>query len=352
MKHMRIGLSRAARIVQCPASLQHEERLLPIERDISAADRGTAFHELAAVALSNGGDVCAEIKDYIDDISLIQSMCPGAKLHIEEFISSTHLHPENGGTPDAWLADIESDILYVWDLKTGYKEVDAFMNWQLINAASAILRHPECNLSDSASVVMTIVQTNCYTASDTVRRHVVTFEDIRRWSNHLALRFINATSDNPKFGVGSECTYCNFRHYCPELKSRCAAIVEELSHDHKPSDTLESKGQELNVLTEYTKLIGIRLSALREVAISDIESGKTVPGWCAEATLSDRFWLNEPDEIIEMGKELGVDLQAPITAVSPAQAESKGIPKDLISGLTGRKNTGFKLKQLKNRGVS
>lgn len=206
--HARLSPSASARWIACPGSVALSERAPHISSSTAYAERGTALHAMAADYLRGVEvDVPAEIKTYCD-YAMTRIQQRRAAVWIEQPMS---LDAQIFGTPDLVIAC--GQTLEVVDLKTGFQEVKADGNTQLICYAEAALRTYPAIAKRIKTIRLTIVQQSSI-ATATLSRPAL--------RSHVAA--ILAAADRasrdgaPRF-VGPHCQYCHGAVICAERKA-------------------------------------------------------------------------------------------------------------------------------------
>lgn len=181
--HSPYGGSVIERVIKCPGSAVLAGRYAGSAPSKIMVE-GTFIHSLVATALQTNTDVFppqlgAQVVTTIDGIDIpheqkfydIANAAAAAirelfakhgiaKITIEEYQKLVSIHPVAGGTPDCFGFALFSTLVVV-DLKTGYKDVEPEMNYQLRYYALAALENLDDFTRDSISTVdLYIVQAN------------------------------------------------------------------------------------------------------------------------------------------------------------------------------------------------
>jgi hypothetical protein len=323
----------------CPGSAAYAAQL-PDSPSSEAAKEGTAAHEAAELVLTGRVGSLEELIDrrmsngvYVTDemverLNTYVSLIPqGAAIEI----SGEHLGLFNG-TPDATWFDETTNQLYVCDLKYGWSIVEPSNNWQLI--AYAIIAGGE----RFATVSLTIVQPRPYHPDGPVRTWTISGEELQHYAAQLRDTLSNLPST---LNSGSHCRYCPALTLCPAAREAAYNSVD-VAHSGGALDPEDKSGVaiQLDQLERAAEIIKQRREALEEVAIA--KGG--VPGWGVEPSIGRRDWSPglTPDTVAAM---TGADITE-TRLVTPAQAEKRGVPRDIIDTLTYRPQRGMKLKRI------
>lgn len=354
-EHAFLPPSGAAQWVVChaaPALWERYPELLP-RKD---APEGLAAHwvieQLHAVSPVAVGSLAA------NGLAVTQAMLEGAGVwfqalsewgdlaegayppKIEQRVTMTGLvHAENWGTPD--LRRRIGNTLRVRDFKFGHDFVDAFGNWQLIDYAAGGLEELGYNREAIAAghcdivVDMGIVQPRNFDRSGPIRRWQMRADQLLPYFDRLAASADAATAPNAKAVPGPQCKNCSARRACSAVQREAYTGAEEGYQSLPLELSPEQLGVELRLLTYYRDLLNARVTGLEEQAEFNLRQGQRVPGVHMEPGQGKTDWTKPPDEIITLGSMLGVDLRKP-AAITPKQAQAKGLPAEVVDAYSVR----------------
>jgi len=354
-EHSSIPPSSLSRVRKCPASL------VPNASDNTTNDaalEGTTAHWLAEQTLQgltvNIGDICPETHmevtedmvhfaqvyvDYVRDLM-------GSQLHpfgVETKVRVPQIHPDCWGTSDFYTYD---GVLHVVDLKYGFRIVEPVDNEQLMTYARGVAN--DLKLPDTSRVVLVIVQPRAWHRLGPIREYHTTLGAINRHIGEISEAVAEGLKDNPRASTGSHCMYCVKAVDCEALN---AATYNAIDVSMVTSNDCNFENKHLSLILENLEraktAIDIRKNALETRAIELIKEGEVVPGYEAAPTFSRRAWVKPNDEMKALGNLLNVDLTKEVI-ISPAEAEKKGIKKDVVKKLTATEKTGLKLKRDNN----
>lgn len=264
--------------------------------DDTAREEGVAGHW---VAHSIGqGFIVPEGSKAPNKIEVDSEMLEGAELYLRDLRSvgvpvyqettlpAPWIHPECGGTPDAWAWDPIKRKLYVWDYKYGYRYVDVFENPQLAIYVSAILDYLhklgmlqlDGHTEQEIEVEMVVVQPRSFSA-----------EPIRRWSckavilrplwNTLRSAAVEVMSPDPMLKAGDHCNDCPARHACPAAQ-RTAEIGFDVSARMVPNDlTPTAMGDMLRRVQKAKEFLDSMEKGLEVQLLHAIANGHVDPHW-------------------------------------------------------------------------
>lgn len=341
--------SSASRRVACPGSRALESQY-PGNKESEFAKEGHAAHWVASEMLKSqqikvgqiaeNGELVTEemiesaklyvdeIHDCIDSLSIELPIQPS--IHIEEKIEMPNIHPDSRGTPDCWL--VNGMDVYLWDYKFGRGFVEVFENWQLIAYAAGILNKIKANgLSDQyLKIHMTVVQPRSFHRDGPVRTWSILASNLRPYFNILSAKEHESMLPLAQCTPSPECSYCSARHACSALQ-RAALTSVDISTTSQSTDlTNAGLGSELRYLKRAHMLLDARITGLEEQAISKIKFGERVPFYRLEQTPGRSRWKQSDEDVIVFGKLCDVDLAKPPAAITPNQAEKKGLSPDFI----------------------
>jgi hypothetical protein len=262
------------------------------------------------------------------------------RVKVEQYLAADSIHPDNGGTPDAWAYIPQTKTLYVWDYKYGHGFVDVVGNEQLINYVALI----DLSTSDDVNVVMRIVQPRCYSGGGAIREWRVMLSDLRPYFDRLHDSAREAVGPNPRTISGNWCQYCAGRHVCKALKRSAMAAIDYV--DDATPEPLDNANiaLEWRMLKLASQRINSRLTAIEADITARIAAKQDVMGAAIERTQGPKKWAVDAEEVAILGDLFGVDLRMPLAVITPTQAlAKKGIDGGVISAYYETPYTGFKL---------
>lgn len=293
--HALFSPSSGHKWIRCAGALAMEQGLPDSTND--AAEQGTAAHELAAWALTDGVSYCAAYLGRVtsNEWEVTEEMCDATQIYVdavrarvEEYklagAVGVHMYVENRvdlsgvvgipkqfGTSDVIILVEWSDgtwLIEVADLKYGYRIVHAEENEQLMLYALAAL--DQYNLiGNFTRARMTIHQPNREHVSEwecTVE-DLVAFGERANVAAQKAYRLIGAKKDSilPFLTPGDkQCQYCKAAGVCPALGKWTSELVSSEFDDLTKANILTPLEQALPALSEAERAerIGLYLRAM------------------------------------------------------------------------------------------
>lgn len=313
--------------------------------DSEAAKEGTAAHEAAELVLtgqapdldslidrqmSNGVFVNAEMAD---NLRLYVETVQGFEIerHASWQISDS---ATLAGTCDA--VSVRGDTLCLYDLKYGWRIVEAVENWQLL--AYAILNG---GLSESiAKISMTIYQPRPWHPDGTFRTWIISREKLQEYARRITSRL---TTLDDELQTGTHCRYCDALTQCPAARVAGYNAVDTIMHASTlEADTPERLTALLESLTVAQDRVKLLISSLEDSALARIQAGESLPGYRAEVSYGRRVWQDHVTPATVEAFTQRDDLTE-TTLVTPAQAKKKGVDTSVINALSHTPKRGYKL---------
>jgi len=327
---------------------------------------GTAIHEVAAKVLqdfiehgrkghtykrsdfldtvaSNGTVISSEMLDvaetYIRDIIEVSGRFDGlAKVMIEYRVRMPRIHKENWGTLDAAIVftDLQARTMVVGDLKCGWGIVEVWENWQLIDYAVGLIEDTiERGIPLPETIEFRLIQPRPYHRDGPVRVWKITLAELEPYVQRLRDAAHDALGPNPTFRTGEHCAHCEGRSDCPALIQSGYSIIKVLKGVQPQELKGAALGMHIAMLREAQSLVKALGEALEDKGLLDVQQGRAIPGWTWDRT-KGRTKFTVPDaEVFALGDLCGVELRS-VKAITPLQAITAGMPKDVISTVTAQ----------------
>lgn len=297
--HAKLSASGSHRWAHCPGSVNAEAGIA--ERKSTAADEGTAAHELAELVLTGGG-AChdwigrqlIENNAWVVDTPMadyVQQYVDYVKSHsghheYEQQVDFSGWVPGGFGTADALVLD--GTTLRVIDLKYGKGvHVDAFENTQGLLYALGAMADYEM-VAAIERVIISIVQPR----KDNISEWELTTDELLKWGEWLSLQAEKALSPDAERVPGDDqCKFCKAVPTCPALLKLTHEVIAtdfDSMGDAANPDTLGDG--ELAKALGAKKLIASWLDAVERHAFEKLERGEAFPGFKLVEGRSLRQW--------------------------------------------------------------
>lgn len=335
--HARLAPSSAARWIHCPGSVQLQEQY-PDQRDKSKADEGTLAHSIAAKVLDTGEwpSDCNQLPNEMIDaikvyIQAVRSVVGDRRVNVEHPVTVESIHQDCWGTPDAVRYDSAADICHVWDFKYGWGIVEAFQNIQLVTYALGLAESIR-----AAEFWLHIVQPRPFHPEGSVRTWKISRDELLSYLPQLQKSAESALSSTPWTFSGPHCRWCSALYACDTARRAAFNALDIMDHVRAPTPEPNLISFELSVLRRAADLINHRLAAVEETVKAMDKAGNQVPGWQVTHSAGRLDWTGNHEEIAGMGKLMGFELTKP-ALITPTQAISAGVPKDVVMMYADRK---------------
>lgn len=265
---------------------------------------------------------------------------PGLIGGVEDRVDIYRVHRDCFGTLDSWLYVPMFKTLFVTDYKFGRLFVDPYKNKQAVCYIAGL--EARLKLPKDTNVVVRIVQPRTYSGEGPIREWKTTIGGMYPIITDLSAAAHKAMSDRAELVTGPHCRYCQARHACePALRSGIGFY--EMAAAPLPVDlTPEALGLQLQIVDRAVEQLAALKTGYEEQVKATIKSGKSVPGYALKPAYGREKWTAPPEQIINLGKLLGIDVAKPGT-VTPNQARKLGMDEVTISSLSTRPNNGVKL---------
>lgn len=243
------------------------------------------------------------------------------------------------GTPDAWA--YADEVLYVGDLKYGYRPVDVWRNLQLAIYAWTLV----CWLAQQHGhavqrIRFTICQPRCAHPEGTTRSWECDINQLAGIAAWLAERAQLALGLNPECTPGPQCGNCAAAYGCRSLQATAGNALE-ISYDATPFVLTESQlAYELSKLMSAQKHIENRINGLSTQAESLLRKGSRVPGFDLGRKATRWRWREDAiPHVQRLGELFGVEVMKEPTVKTVPQLRS-AFPGVDVQALYAEKPTG------------
>lgn len=369
--------SQLSVLVKCNGSWELSQLFPDVDEGSEAAAEGTAAHEVAADILNafldvNAPSICEQDRvgqTASNGVVITKEMFDSAREYcnavlkvsnqhglmrsrlVEQFMMIPDVDPLCGGTPDCWAFDEKTGTLYVWDFKHGHLIVEPFENYQLIAYAVGALRQLDTEgvikfngtTDQTIRVNLTIIQPRAYHREGTVRTWSCFASDLRPYVNTLVQTCEAIMGGNVQTRAGSQCLYCSARGNCETLQRAGGAVLEFSQRAQGVPFEAKAAALELDFVERGIELLKARRSGLEAQVEAKVKAGEQVPYFSLQPSYGRTDWAASTDEVLAVSDALGVDIRKPVDLLTPKQAETAGLPQDIVAAFSSRKSTGMKL---------
>lgn len=354
-----LRLSHAACWVKCPAFVRMnrtpQAAVIEAQQDNTVREEGTAIHWVAEQIMlhqyvpqvgsfaPNDVEITDELQDaalfYVDVLTR-----DGYDWHIEEQLHAPSIHPECGGTPDAFsFRSASAPEILLRDLKGGFRNVEVFPNWQLIGYLAAILdAYPGLQFETDAIVDFAIIQPRSYHVDGPVRGHRMLLRDTLPYIYQLS-DAAHRTLDGPAV-AGPQCDDCAARASCSVAHAAGMRALEIAGEPDVHDLPVAAVDYELLRIDEALRILEARRTGLTAQAQVMLRKGVMLPHFHMEAGNGRLKWEDDA-QALAMGQLLGVDIAKPAKPITPTQA-LKFMPRELIEGMSKRSRGEMKLTRI------
>lgn len=341
-----IRSSSLPRIMVCNGSLSLNT---PPQEDSDVAKEGTAFHELVesihkgllvSETAKNGVIFDGDMYHYANKVLPLIPLDAQCETEIEfPVVEGIKV---KGHLDYCWEED-GGDTLVVMDIKYGHRIVEIKDNWQLISygIGELVKRQRQYN-----KIILRVIQPRPHHWNGFVRDEVLTTEKMFEYYQFMQETLQVYKEGIIRFNTSDKC------RYCPALQQECPAINKaffnavDVSLNDKVQDNL-TDDEISNMLKLYDRvkdIFKVKIDAIQDLAKKRLKEGASIKGYSLQPTFSNRKWVGSLDA--EAFKIMSTFDLREKTLMSPAQAEKKGVPKELVASFTETVQTGFKLAEV------
>ena len=323
----------------CPASSRMEE-LYPEDEESPEAIEGTAAHvafsepllgrTVTAGTLAPNGHPIDEtmisaVEEVHADIRDTMRAHPNCVLRVEERVDmSTSVHPQNWGTPDAYIIDLARKVLFVWDYKYGHRYVDVYHNWQCIDYAIGVLECNDVPMHEWAewTIYITIAQPRNYHPSGQLREWQFPGAELATFAGMLRAAAIAATDPEAPMVTGEYCLDCTACASCPAAQKAAMRLVDFTMRAQPVDLPPEALSFMLRLMADAEKRIKAMRVSLEETGLGMVRRGVSLPHHRGEYSYGREKWTLPADQVFAYGDNLGIDLRKKSEPITPAQARA------------------------------
>jgi hypothetical protein len=220
----------------------------------------------------------------------------------------------------------------VFDLKYGWKPVEAKHNWAMLCYGIAAAQGRDLDIE------LHIYQPRPHHPDGPARVWRIPAAEVESWAQWLHLTARECV-DSPTAKPGDQCRKCPAATSCYGNASAVYGAAERVTEARMHDHTVEELAAELRFLEQAEKLVSARRKAIEAEALARIGRGQMIPGYVKEPSKGNRRFTLPPERVRLMFGPAVIKE----TLCTPAELERKGIDKELIAKVTERPNSGWKL---------
>lgn len=230
-------------------------------------------------------------------------------------------------------------LLTVDDFKYGWGIVEPARNWTLLSHAIGWCIR---NNTRPDVIRLRIHQPRPYHADGPTREWTCSYDELMGFYSQIDAQLSNPV-DTLNSGL-EQCAKCHARYDCPAFDRATYNAIDvslEPFDDTKPNSVM---AQEYALFQRAEKMLKIAREAREELMTHRIKEGQTFTGFALEKRLGQRKF--KPGLTGKaLSAALGVDLVKD-GLVTPAEAERRGVPEEVIAALVDRPTLPSKLKSI------
>jgi hypothetical protein len=361
----KLRLSHAADWVKCaafPAMNRREEAaVVEAQADHTVREEGTAIHWVAermfhdrdfGSIAPNGVIITDELLD-VAELYVAWLREQFIPWRVEELLRAVRIHPECGGTPDAYGHSLFEQLIEVADCKGGFGVVEVWPNSQLIGYLAAILDANPTWEQPNTRVRFTIIQPRAFHPDGPVRSVTVPLSQVYPYIEELRQAAHKAMGETAPAVAGPQCDNCSARVICGVAHRAGMRALEVSGEPVVHSLTPEAVDYEMLRIEEAARMLQARLTGLQAQAAHMIRNGRNLPHYAMQSKAGKLDWIDDDAmrSAIAMGDLYGKDLRKPQVAITPTQAAAV-IPKELLETYARRSKGAAKLVKFDSKSVS
>lgn len=327
-----MNLSQIGTILYCPAYVRlSKERK---RQKCQAALDGIDLHKeaqdcLLGLQTSNK----PEVNQYVEFVNGYKFN--GVRL-IEHKLTVPSIHPEARGILDAGFYNSQS--VCVIDYKTGWAEVEAVENYQLISYAKGLI---DSYAPEATSIRLVIVQPK--SRISVVKQWVVFRSELESYVNKLRKAAALSDEPNPPVKTGKHCINCDHKNICPAI-SKTLDILGDICETRFEDCEEYNVAMRIKQLKYLLKLAEKSLILEEEKAVNELSNGNEIPGLRLGVSKGQTTWKNH-EEALRLLKVFG-KLDPSKAIITPKQAIAAGIPQSMVDKLSETSGGKVKLMEI------
>jgi hypothetical protein len=327
----------------------------PEDQDSEPAREGEAAHwaaaafvegstrpdELIGMPAPNGVVINSEMTDaalvYADDIRQTRIANGGMQVNSERQIPIPAVHEQSFGTVDC--DGHAADTLYIWDFKYGFRFVDAYENWQMLNYAAGLVTQ------QTKRIIMRVIQPRAYSPVGPVKEWSISIEQFSPYLEQLRASASEAMSPVASCQSGGHCRYCTARHACPTALSAGMGLYEASGQAVPEELSPVALSTQLALIERAHEQLGFLKTGFQERVKATMKNGQVVPGYGLKPGKGSEVWTVNPKQLYAMGDLDGTELRN-VTPKTPKQAREAQFDDQLLAAFSEKRAGPLKLSQI------
>lgn len=331
------------------------EQVPELQDTSDESEEGTRVHEIAS-AMIEGFEEPLDMRGVSDEMlqaawmyaecvrEVVDQHPSSTGAVTERMVYARRIHPESFGTVDGHLFDKHTGELFIDDFKYGFRLIEVYENWQLINYAAGLLDTYHINGHDDRNIKIhfRIIQPRGYHSDGPIRPWSIMASDLQGYFDTLSKNAAKSLSDEAELHTGPHCRDCEARHACPAALQAGLQLYEVSAQPTPVELTSEALGVQLRIVKRAIKQLEYVESGLTAQAMGTVRNGGHVAGYRTGFGQSKLKWNVPDDEAGYLGELNGIDLEKR-KLVTPTQAIELGLDPDLVAVCSSRPNGALKL---------
>jgi len=342
MQHSKIvGGSTAKRVINCPGSVALVAKMPPQASNRFMA-AGSALHSAVDLLINNGAAPHTLLGKTFEGVVLDEDHCekleralmlldevdPGEDMSFttEARVDFGDLLPGVFGSTDVLGRIGSRAVVLDWKFGDGVI-VSAEENEQLLFYAAAAMRTPATKwaFEGATEIECVIVQ------PPSIRRWVTTVGRVREFERQLVHAVKQSEKPDAPLNLGEHCRWCTAKVICPQMTGAADRTLAV-----KIADLDAGK---ISLFLKNADLLDTWIKDLRELALSMLESGQSLPDFKLVASRATRSWTDADKAKVALFA-FGLNESEVVSVVSPAQAEKAlkkrklKLPKELTVSIS------------------
>lgn len=256
--------------------------------------------------------------------------------------------------PDAVVFDHRNFILHIFDLKSGFKSVQAANNEQLIIYGLVLANYFGIGFNDERiRIQFHIVQPKDYCKKSPDDVWEISMYELSQLAKRIELAALDALEQNAVCSVGPWCAKCDAKGGCGAF-GRVSATIAEIVMDDATGEMVERTpgriAAEVDLLSAALRTIEQRLAGVVMEGEELLRQGQRIPHYTIDRGAGSENWSVSDPVVIETLKPFGVD---PMRLCTPNQLRKKGeLPDAVIDMLSKRTPGKAKFKRIKTANIA